>query len=519
MPSKGILTEVSHPVHRTNWFLGIGINNYQEFPKLHNAVKDVQDICALLVTEYGFTTEHVTTLFDEEATEENVIGALDDLADELGKDDTLLIYFSGHGHMTNKGLGFWIPQDAKRGNTARYIPNSRIRDVIGTFDAQHVFLISDSCFSGSLLTRGTPRSTRLLKELDSSPSRWALCSGRADEEVDDGIPGTNSPFALSIKNVLQDSQEPELGVTKLIDRVREQVAANSRQIPEGHPIQDVGHGWGEYIFRRPGFTTHNVTESSQVAAQTTGMQFSVTETLRPIRKRRRSRIKWIALSIVVAIGIGLATLAYLQNRLHIRLEHDDDSVVIHALGGKTLKGFRKQYEIFIKNPGVQDVRTGEYGEVMHDYCSNSPLRYHYSLFDGGNPGHYEVTIRDQSEAEVTKEVIIPASYVPPLKIEAFHTTSEINVENRWPVDRENRFKVGDTVHVYASIMAQSAMSVIFVWNTGEPNAPEAMHLTPSDEPYRLHERRIAYDTSTYSVDLITSEGALLAQTWYRVTEK
>ena len=331
-----IIQEANPVVRRTKWFFGIGIDNYLEFPHLYNAVKDVSDIRQLLIDEYGFKQENTTTLYDEKASEENIIGTLDDLADKLDKDDTLLIYYSGHGHMSNKGLGFWIPQDAKRGNTARYIPNSRIRDIIGTFDAQHVFLISDSCFSGSLLTKGTPRSTRLIRELENSPSRWALCSGRGDEEVDDGTPGTNSPFALSIKNVLDQNDEPELSVSRLIDRVREQVAANSRQIPEGYPIQDVGHAWGEYIFKKTNETGESIGQiiATQLSGQTEvsgNADYVKSET--HTSQRQFSLLKplfSVLFVIVVGVGIWFLIMYLSRNALKVKVDALENSVVIRA---------------------------------------------------------------------------------------------------------------------------------------------------------------------------------------------
>jgi hypothetical protein len=37
-----------------HWFFGIGISEYDEFPNLCNAVKDVTDVSELLVEDYGF---------------------------------------------------------------------------------------------------------------------------------------------------------------------------------------------------------------------------------------------------------------------------------------------------------------------------------------------------------------------------------------------------------------------------------------------------------------------------------
>lgn len=233
-----------------SWFFGIGINRYLHFPDLNNAVRDVKDVLILLQHEYGIESERVITLFEEEATRNNIIDKLDELTSQVGPADKLIIYYSGHGHLNkHTNLAYWIPQDAQRNRASGYIPNSTVRDYIKSIPSLHTLLISDSCFSGTLFVRGTSRSTDAGEELEQRRSRWGIVSGRHDEEVYDGEPGTNSPFAASILNVLRRNRKDKLNVAKLADEVVEMTRANYTQLPEGNPLFGVGHDGGQYVFR------------------------------------------------------------------------------------------------------------------------------------------------------------------------------------------------------------------------------------------------------------------------------
>ncbi|MCB9352591.1 MAG: caspase family protein [Lewinellaceae bacterium] len=233
-----------------SWFFGIGIDEYQHFSNLNNAVKDVNDLVILLQEQYDLNAENTWLLFDKEATYRNIIHKLEELVKKVRVNDKLLIYYSGHGHLNDRNRGFWIPSDAEKGIPDKYIRNSTIRDYIKDFPSRHTLLISDSCFSGTLFVRGASRFTAAFDELEQKVSRWALCSGRHDEEVYDGEPGRNSPFAESILEVLDSNQEPKFNVAKLADRVMEITRANYEQLPEGNPIYGVGDKGGQYIFCR-----------------------------------------------------------------------------------------------------------------------------------------------------------------------------------------------------------------------------------------------------------------------------
>ncbi len=236
-----------------SWFFGIGINAYEHFSNLNNAVKDVKDVITLLQDQYDLGPERVITLFDEEATRDNIIDKLDDLVELVGPEDKLLLYYSGHGSLNKRtNLAYWIPQDAKRRRTSGYIPNSTIRDYIKAINSFHTLLISDSCFSGTLFVRGAARSDEAVEELARRRSRWGLVSGRHDEEVYDGEPGANSPFAAGILNVLRRNRHDKLNVARLADQVVEMTRSNYTQLPEGNPLFGVGHDGGQYVFRLVG---------------------------------------------------------------------------------------------------------------------------------------------------------------------------------------------------------------------------------------------------------------------------
>lgn len=195
--------------------------------------------------------EHTITLFDEEATRSNIIRTLDKLAEQVKPVDKLLILYSGHGHLIQRGQnakGYWIPIDAQKDHTAQYLRNGTIRDYLEDIDSLHTLLLSDACFSGSLFVRGLERSNEALDELERRKSRWAICSGRHDEHVWDGKPGTNSPFVDSILSILKSNQRAKLNVAKVADQVVEITRANYEQLPEGNPVYGVGHKGGQYTF-------------------------------------------------------------------------------------------------------------------------------------------------------------------------------------------------------------------------------------------------------------------------------
>jgi hypothetical protein len=60
----------------------IGINRYTQIPNvdLAGCVNDMELMRSLLTDRFGFPAEHTRTLRDEEATQEGIRGALNELA-------------------------------------------------------------------------------------------------------------------------------------------------------------------------------------------------------------------------------------------------------------------------------------------------------------------------------------------------------------------------------------------------------------------------------------------------------
>ena len=51
-----------------NYLFSIAIDDYHNFPQLHNCVKDAKDITELLTDRYQFEKENLITLYNEDAT-------------------------------------------------------------------------------------------------------------------------------------------------------------------------------------------------------------------------------------------------------------------------------------------------------------------------------------------------------------------------------------------------------------------------------------------------------------------
>ncbi|MEM9931267.1 MAG: caspase family protein, partial [Bacteroidota bacterium] len=253
----------------TSWFLGIGIDAYTEFSPLNNAVRDVEAISELLISDYDLEREHCVLVKNETATRSGILRAMRNLREKVKHADKLIIYYSGHGHLNKYKEGFWIPVSVAPEEEEDFVSNARLRDFIKTIPARHVLVISDACFSGALFVRGAHRAEVAESDLETIPSRWAICSGRHDEQVADGPKGQHSPFAQSILNELKRNKSDVLRVASLADRVVEVTRANYEQLPEGSPLQGVGHQGGQYVFRRrsseDGFWERCVAQNTSLA--------------------------------------------------------------------------------------------------------------------------------------------------------------------------------------------------------------------------------------------------------------
>lgn len=229
-----------------NYLFVVGINDYSQWPKLNNAVRDANDLVNVLLSKYEFQFENVTVLKNDQASRANIYNGLRELVEKITPNDNLMIYFSGHGYF-DKVLneGYWIPIEASTRSAADYISNTDILKILGSINSQHTFLVSDACFSGALFAdsrRGYAENVEKFK------SRWGLASGRL-ETVSDGGNGGNSPFANRLLQFLKENQKDAFPVSELIQYVKTHVADESDQTPIGNPLRNLGDEGGEFVFR------------------------------------------------------------------------------------------------------------------------------------------------------------------------------------------------------------------------------------------------------------------------------
>jgi len=237
-------------VKRKNYILTIAIDDYSDsnFPTLNNAKLDTENIENILLDNYGFDLVE-DSITDKNATREKIINTLASLSGILNEYDNLIIYYAGHGIINSRNKGYWVPYDAKHDSIATYITNSNIIELIESIEAKHLFLVSDSCFSGSFITKSrSVEPSGAYKKLNEKSSRWILTSGRL-EKVTDGVPLKGSPFANSFYDYLNNNKEAYFSLSELGLYVRKETSAKTNQQPICAHLSFHNNEGGEMVFK------------------------------------------------------------------------------------------------------------------------------------------------------------------------------------------------------------------------------------------------------------------------------
>lgn len=236
--------------------LVIGNQDYEFLPDLKTAVSDLTEVSNTLESRYGFTVKRLRN-----ATRYDILSALNELRGNLTEEDNLLIYYAGHGTLDEvNNRGHWMPVDAEMGNTANWISNIAITDILNAMNAKKVLVVSDSCYSGAMTRSALARLdagrseqswVSWLKMLAQQRSRLALSSGGLAPVLDGGG-GQHSVFAKAFLDVLNENETVIEG-KQLHGKVAELVsfaasAAQFEQVPQYAPIKFGGHESGDFLF-------------------------------------------------------------------------------------------------------------------------------------------------------------------------------------------------------------------------------------------------------------------------------
>lgn len=226
----------------SNYLFLIGVNTYLHQNNLSSSVKDCTDFKNVLLDKFDFEEQNIYEIYNENATNKKTQDAFRGYIKQLTEEDNLIIYYSGHGEYDEVSkTGYWVTYEGS--DYTNFLSNHTIVNYINNLKCKHVFLISDACFSNSLLLSGTFKKTA---EYFEKQSRWALTS--AYHEAKDSDESSNTLFCETILEFLELTDK-DFRVNELIEFVKSKFEVNQFQAPQGAPLQINSHKGGEYIFK------------------------------------------------------------------------------------------------------------------------------------------------------------------------------------------------------------------------------------------------------------------------------
>jgi hypothetical protein len=240
--------------------LVIGNNNYTNLPKLRFARNDAQRVYDELTSHYGFKG---TLLFDVTAPE--ILRTAKELNEKLGPNDSVVIYFAGHGAPSpDGGISYWLGVDARdepSTYTSYGVSSYTLDDWLEKFAAKHVLVVADSCYSGTGIEAigGIKlKSADRVKQLEMAlggPSRTVIASG-ANQPVPDGGAVDGSVFTHTFVGLLGENKGI-LTDAEMYAHLRERMQFGatrgviSVQSPVFGRIENGGHVRGQFVFLDP----------------------------------------------------------------------------------------------------------------------------------------------------------------------------------------------------------------------------------------------------------------------------
>ena len=219
---------------------------------MDSAILDAEAVANLLESKYNFVV--LPPLIN--ASRRDILSTLNSLKKKLGPYDNLLIYYAGHGYLDDANRGYWLPVDAntiESEDNSQWISSDDISNILTLLPAKHILVVADSCYSGSLVIRGSSKDSNIssnnknyYKQLLEKKTRKALTSGALQPVLDGGGQG-HSVFASAFLNILKNNSQVISGDV-FSSSIKKVVSNNAEQTPLYKVVPKTGDEGGDFIF-------------------------------------------------------------------------------------------------------------------------------------------------------------------------------------------------------------------------------------------------------------------------------
>lgn len=180
--SRSTRAQLEASMEPRRWAVVIGVNKFDDpsFTPLKWAEDDAKDVAwALRHPNFGRFDRVITLTGSDRTTRKAILDELLALRNDLRRQDTLVIYFSGHGTMEfdkdGNPLLYLVAQDTRVADLfSTGLELNALRRYLTDLKPQRKVLILDNCFAGTGKSR-ISMSTR--RRLEASPTVWQSLEG------------------------------------------------------------------------------------------------------------------------------------------------------------------------------------------------------------------------------------------------------------------------------------------------------------------------------------------------------
>jgi hypothetical protein len=250
----GLRAAVYQPTYSSSYALVVGIDTYAHWPRLEYAAKDAASMAELLEQKHF----QVTILTNHQATRRNILKQLETIRRSVDANSRVVFYFAGHGQTEDlpggRERGYIVPVDADEYDWKRtMLPMDRLNRTIRDFEAKHILLAFDSCYSGLGLSRSIKRrvkqdSVYITKMMQTRSIQVLTAGSRSEQALEAAGHGLFTDHLLAaLAGAADINADGHITATEIYATLRPSITkqSHSRQTPQFGYIE----GNGDIVFK------------------------------------------------------------------------------------------------------------------------------------------------------------------------------------------------------------------------------------------------------------------------------